>query len=530
MTASSLLVRIPGTPFSINDLRPDTRLATLAASLIESGHRAVILDFGTLETFERLYPSNLRAQAIHHVESLRSKHQDYGYDVETGPVGKFAQAKLLAERHEGVWEHVGEKIAARRDFDFVVVAVAHPKDLVAARIAASRIRALVPRTKVFAWGTAFVDNHDLVAKSVRYFDAVYLGSLGDGIAQLAEVLNETKKWKRIPDLAYADGVRFNLTAPTSAAFGPVPSPAFDEAVYASISEQTKLKVFDLDTTMLRGVRGLKKGENTRILKPVGTLVEEIRSLNTLYNAHAFHFSGCRQKSDHAIDLAREILSKKLRICYSRNSDISSTPPRSIATLSASGCRAVDFRIDSGSQRLLDRYYGHPFTVTEIERVLRRCSFSDLFAVTRYTYPTSEDDRHTLAETLRLIARTNPDSVIIELPSARASDGRRGLLFQEFRPFSKSAGRRAAAERQTAAEAVQELGVDLGISGRFALLAELAGHQGREAEFKAQMTYQMLTGDTFGIASSVERINDRATAAVESVFFKPFTPVHDAIAN
>ena len=73
-------------------------------------------------------------------------------------------------------------------------------------------------------------------------------------------------------------------------------------------------------------------------------------------------------------------------------------------------------------------------------------------------------------------------------------------------------------------------MDLGISGRFALLAELAGHQGREAEFKAQMTYQMLTGDTFGIASSVERINDRATAAMESVFFKPFTPVHDAIAN
>ena len=177
MTASSLLVRIPGTPFSINDLRPDTRLATLAASLIESGHRAVILDFGTLETFERLYPSNLRAQAIHHVESLRSKHQDYGYDVETGPVGKFAQAKLLAERHEGVWEHVGEKIAARRDFDFVVVAVAHLKDLVAARTAASRIRALVPRTKVFAWGRAFVDHHDLVAKSVRYSDAVYLGSL-----------------------------------------------------------------------------------------------------------------------------------------------------------------------------------------------------------------------------------------------------------------------------------------------------------------------------------------------------------------
>ena len=245
MTASSLLVRVPGTPFSINDLRPDTRLATLAASLLESGHRTAILDFGTVEVFEKLYPSSLRPRAVHHVEGLRAKDQDCGYDVETGPVSKFVQAKLVAERHEGVWEHVGEKIAARRDVDFVVVTVAHPKDLKAARIAASRLRALVPRTKVFACGAAFINNQDLVAKSVRYFDAVYLGSRGDGLSRLAEVLNETKKWRGVPDLAYADGVRFNLTPPAPAVPGPVPGPTFDEQVYGSISEQTKLKVFDL---------------------------------------------------------------------------------------------------------------------------------------------------------------------------------------------------------------------------------------------------------------------------------------------
>ena len=530
MRACSLLVRVPGTPFSINDLRPDTRLATLAASLIERGHRTAILDFGTVEMFEKLYPSSLRARAIQHVEGLRSKNQDYGYDVETGPVAKFSQAKLLAEHQKGVWENVGEKIAARRDFDFVVVSVAHPKDLTAARIAASRLRALVPRTKVFAWGAAFIDNQDLVAKSVRYFDAVYLGPLGDGISRLAEALNETKKWRSIPDLAYVDGVRFNLTPPAPVLSGPVPGPAFDEQVYGAISEQTKLKVFDLDEVNPTDGTHTKKPKNNGILKPIEVLLEEIRSLHTLYNAHAFHLSGCLQESNHATDIAREMLTQRLRICYSRESDIASTPPHSLAILSASGCRAVDFRIDSGSQRLLDTYYRHPFTVTQIERVLRRSSFSDLFSATHYTYPTVEDDYHTLAETLRLIARSNPDSVTINLPRANGPDGRRGLLFQEFRPFLKSAWKRAAAERADAREAVRELGVDLDISARFALLAELAGHQGREAEFRAQMTYQMLTGDTFGIASSVERINERATSPVQSIFLKPFTPFHDAIAN
>jgi len=531
MTTSCLLVRVPGAPFSINDLRPDTRLATLASSLIESGHRSCVLDYGTVEIFERLYPSGLRAGAIRHAESRREKKGEYGYDIESGPLGKFSETKAIVEHHKGVWERVGEMIAARRDFDFVLFALTHPKDLKTARVCAKRLRALIPGIRLFGWGLAFSNNHDLVTKSLRTFDAVFLGTGCRSVSRLAEVLKDSMAWKTVADLAYTDGVRLNLTPPAPAEDGAaVAGPAFDTEIYPAIREQTKVELFDIEEILQPGESGPKTANEKGIRRPTEALLEDIRSLQRLYSAHAFHFSGCLPKSDHARDLARELLTRKLKIRYSREAHISSTPPNAVAELSPSGCRALDFRIDTGSQRLLDGYYGHPFYVTQIERALRRCGISDLFVCTRYTYPTPEDDYHTLAETLRLIARSNPDAVIVDLPRRPGAGSQRGLLFHEFRPFVKNSGKRIAAANRAARAEVEELGVELNISARFAFLAELAGHQGREAEFKTQLTYQLLTGDTFGIASTVERVNDKARASEKAFFIRPFIPPHNAVAN
>lgn len=531
MTTSCVLVRVPGTPFSINDLRPDTRLATLAGSLIDSGHHTCVLDYGTVEIFERLYPSGLRAVAIRHAESRREKNGDYGYDIESGPFGNFPEAKAIVEHHKDVWERVGEKIAARRDFDFVLFALTHPKDLKTARVCAKRLRALIPGIRLFGWGLAFSNNHDLVTKSLRTFDAVFLGTGCRSVARLAELLKDSKAWKDVPDLAYADGVRLNLTPPAPAEDGAAAAvPSFETEIYPAIGEQTKLELFDIEEVMKPGESGPNAANNEGIRRPTEAILKDIRALRRLYSAHAFHFSGCLPQSDHAQVLGRELLAKKLKIRYSRDAHISSTPAHAVAEMSASGCRALDFRIDTGSQRLLDRYYGHPFCVTQIERVLRRCGISDLFACTRYTYPTPEDDYHTLAETLRLIARSKPDAVILDLPRRPGAANQRGRLFHEFRPFVKNSDKRIAAANRAARAEVEELGVELDISARFAFLAELAGHQGRETEFKAQLTLQLLTGDTFGLASTVERVNDKARAPEMAFFIKPFTPSYNAVAN
>ncbi len=531
MTTSCMLVRVPGTPFGVNDLRPDTRLATLAGSLIEGGHRACVLDYATVEIFERLYPARLRAAAIRHAEGRREKSGEHNYDVESGPLGKYSEAKEIVEHHRGVWERLGEKIAARRDFDFVVFSLTHPKDLKAAKICAKRLRALIPGIRLFGWGMAFSNNHDLVTKSVHIFDAVFLGMGHRSVSRIAGKLSDPKSWRTVPDLAYADGVRLNLTPTSSMNDGElVASPAFDTETYPAISEQTKVELFDIEEVLRPGESETDTANSRGIQRPTAALLEDMRSLKGLYRAHAFHLSGCLPKSDHARELARELLTQRLKICYSREAHISSTPPNAIAELSASGCRALDFRIDTGSQRLLDRYYQHPFYVTQIERTLHRCGLSDLFTCTRYTYPTPDDDYHTLAETLRLITRSNPDAVIVDLPRRHGAGGQRGMLFHEFRPFAKNSGKRGVAANRAARIEVEELGVDLDISARFAFLAELAGHQGREAEFKTQMTHQLLTGDTFGLASTVERINDKARAPEKAFLIGPFNPPHNAVAN
>jgi len=531
MSSSSLLLRIPGTPFSINDLRPDTQLAALAASLLARRQRTTILDYGTVEMLEALFPTALCAPSSRELPEAQATAFVPGHDIETGLVAPTPFSRPIQDQQKAVWERVGEKIAARRDFDYAILVINHPKDLIAARIVSKRLRALLPRVRLVACGPAFNHNQDLVSKMVRTFDAVYLGMGGQSDLRLAELLEDTKSWHEIPDLAYIDGVRYTLTpseTPTDNA--PLPCPAFEPEIYPAIGEQTKLQLFDIEEIRSEDHADTGIGALPCYQKPLEDVLEEIRSLREQYHVHAFHFSGCLQNSPHALDLARELLSRKMQIRYSRDAHISSTAPHSIGSLSASGCQAVDFRIGTGSQLLLDRYHGSPFGVSEVERVMRRTRFSDLFASTHYIFPTPEDDHHTLAESLRLIDRSHPDSVTIHLPNANGARTSRGHLFHEFRPFRKHAQKRAAAENESFRNEVEELGVDQDISARFALLAELAGHRGREVEFKEQFTHQLLSGDTFGISSTIQRINERATMPERIFQLKPFTPSQDAIAN
>lgn len=527
MTASTLLVRIPGTPFSINDLRPHTGMATLAGRINAGAQTVTILDYGTVETIEELYPARLRSQVVHWAERLQSKDDD-AYDIETGLRYTSTTPKALTTQHEKVWKRIGEKIAARRDFDLVVFTISHEKDYKAARVAANRIRALLPRAVIGLWGPPLETSHELVAKSLRCFDAVLLGETCQGLSGLAEYAQHKSSWCKVPCLGYLDGVRFTLTPPGPIQDAPPPAPpTFDSRTYEGLHGHSKLRIFDIKEVHLAYAH---TGEQDPVQKPVEAILKELEALRGLYRAHAVHFADLLPASDHPKNLAQELMARNSRIRYSRETHIGSTDNATVTALSASGCHAVDFRIDSGSQRLLERYYGHPFVVTEIERVLRRCNFSGLFTATRYTFPCPDDDYHTQAETLRLIQRSDPDSVMLALPHEAATRARRSLLFHEFAPILKSARRRSAQRNSSLRREIEEMGIATGVSARFALLADLAGHKGRESQFTLQLANQLLTGDAFGISSMIERVNHASSEASNAFQFKPFVASQDAVAN
>jgi hypothetical protein len=148
------------------------------------------------------------------------------------------------------------------------------------------------------------------------------------------------------------------------------------------------------------------------------VANEIWRLGTLYAARAFRFTGTGAPASHAAAIAKELMQRGLHVVYGRSASPALAMPDIFPILYASGCRAIDWTLESGSQRLIEDYFGHEFTVSHAETVMSACRSADIFTAARFTYPTPADDYHTESETLRLLSRTRPDAVLFEFPDVR----------------------------------------------------------------------------------------------------------------
>ena len=241
-------------------------------------------------------------------------------------------------------------------------------------------------------------------------------------------------------------------------------------------------------------------------------------------------------------------------------------PSQLATLRAAGAEAVSFKVETGSQWLLDEYYMKRHDVTTTERVLRACRLSDLFAAARFTYPCPADDYHTRAETLRLIERTRPSAALIELPEVipgspwcarpdefgfdvdleaflrRAALGRErsslplrewtaltSCLGSQYRVGTRSLSQ-AARDNELLTREVAALGVSTILTPEGALLARISGYEGNEQDFCSLLRRQFFTGDAAAIAAAAERFNERAAGPAHNVGLGVAGPLLAAVGN
>lgn len=496
------VLRIPGTPLTINDLRPSAFAAQIAGELDAAECSVTVADFGTSDFLQQLYPRELQTHASQAAESWKKK---------AGSDYRKLIPSQLSDRHGEVWEQVGERVAARRDFDCLFFQIDASKDIEPAVCAARRVRALIPSTTIFVGGRELIRRPKLASKMLRDFDCVYTGHAGSAIGRLVRNFNDRRHWPTIADLAYMDGVRFSLTPPAPQN-EPASPAAYGPEIYGDRGPDSQFMLFDIP-------------EN----RPQTGLVDTLKQVISAYGTRAFHFDGQSSGAEASGMLGHAILANSISMVYSRMAEISAMNPSATGSLRASGCRAVGFRIDSGSQRLLDTYYRNNFCVTQVERLVRACKFSNLFTTTTYTYPSPEDDHHTRAETMRLIARTLPDSVTLEAPDASLSN-EQGMLFHEFRPFARRNRRRTLAERASLQAEVETLGIDTGLTPEAALLAQLAGEKDSEAGFIARLNHLVAAGDAKVVTDTIRRFNESAASPPSSVVFKPFTSATDAVAN
>lgn len=559
----SLLVYLPGYPYTAETLMPQHTLAALAAALGEAGHETYILDYGTVEDLGTLTAGSL-ANVLLGASAADLWEDGAGVCSRwTARRRRRALTRMVRAAEARQCASAAAELSAYKSVDFVVLYIPRREDTATALDLAMRLRARTPSLRIVAAGEHAEHYASFLLTASEAIDACIVGDVEPAIVALAECVRNMHRWMGLPNLVLRDNARIHATRREEILrLDALPCPSFRREIYPAVYEGGKFRVFPV-----RESRGFDHVPHTVPRPPFEThqmrmrsprkVCEELRVLSRECGARAFHFLGSATPAPTFDALCYEILGECLHVYYSRAGHIRHTDPTTVSTLHASGCRAIGFQVDTGSQRLLEDYYGHEFGVTQIETVLQACREADLFVEARFTYPCPEDDYHARAETLRLVRRARPHALRLALPETPP-----GSDWWDFaREFGFKLDVRAAAQwavssvdpfappgahlpytmnGRSAAEIRREFkgllgdfqfdGFPTAVTAREALLARMCGHHEAEAGFAERLRELLFVGDAEALAAQVRAFNDRAVAPANTIPFVPYTSVRAAVGN
>lgn len=535
---------------------PHRPLAELAAYLAAAGHRAEILDLGTVDTLESLCPRAVRrimAKAALETarEDMPSMAARWGF---RGPV------RVLRKRMEQLCADTARELAARTRLDAVVMLVRDAADALCAAAAGDALRARRPEVPIALYGR-WADLHaEALLDNARGVDCVFASDSEPSVLAWLEARSRPREWLKIPNLTCrGDGAARRGVLRSNASSGALLPPAYDPETYPACGGNGKLKVFEIRDSRGDAVDGRYAADlapyNAVSVQPVSAVCEEISRLRLEHGASAFHFSSRHTPFAHAVAVARGLLAHKLDLVFSRRSAFESADSAGFGLLAASGCVALSFHLDSGSQRLLDRHYGRSLLISEAEKALIASRRTGMFTVVGVCYPCSDDDRHSLAETVRVLARTVPDGAMVRLPVPEPCSERGGLQPGSMSPpymralrlgrvasplypyrygvigsiggCTARAGALAVLPLVTAA---RQHGIAAGVTETQALVARFLGHAGGEGAFWAEATRRLIAGDVEWVRALVDVFNQNACSPVRAAQFLPYEALLPAVGN
>jgi hypothetical protein len=563
MKTRSVLIHFPGYPLAMESLLPDQHLAAWAACLLDLGHRTRILDYGTLDWIDRQFPREGREL----LKRLADLFTEDGPVPALGAVFTYWQLRhtdrAFRARQDECGREIARDVASRKNLDFALFKLDSVEDVEPASRMAARLREARPELRILAAGAVANAFAEPLLQHIPALDCVCVGDIERSLVRLAENLRNPSEWNDIPNLVFRDGtgvLRTERRVERDLAL--FPAPAYEPDVYPALAGSGKAMLFRVEDCRGRALSdpALPPEERELRLKDAPTVCKEVWRLHTLYGAEVFHFPNAGATAHHVIDVAREMQMRGLRVMYGRSLRPEAMDVAALPLLRASGCRAVDFRVDSGSQRLLDDYYRHEFCVSHAEQVLRSCRSYELFTSASFTYPSPADDYHTESETLRLIYRTSPDAVSVALANVLpGSDWYEDNAQYGFGMSKKTywsdllrcrtrfplpphrwplspyrVGHVPASEvirqQERLLLALKDKTTVLFLSAELALWARLTGYAGREAEFQALNRRLLATEGVAGVATLVEAFNERACAPTKAVGFRPASSWRTAVGN
>lgn len=522
MKTRSVLLYLPALPFRVEALFPQRELAVVAGALLEEGHQTEIWDYGVVE------------------EVARAKEGMVG-----GRTRVWLRARHEAERRS----QLVQRLCRERGLDFVAILAQTHADMVEALHVGRALRRAAPRIRQFLFGEHAVSFQAVLA-SAGDWDAV---CTEESLAQLARVFGSPPQWGSVHGVC--TGIPSAAPAARTPGFcGAFVLPEYSEEVYGAMAGAHKFRLFAVPR------RGPQTGARhydspaPRAAVPGAAWrhsVEEVQWIQRQWGARVFYLRG----RFGTLDLLQGLNALSCRgsgLVLGTECDLDYMDEEAADLLARFGCSFVSVDVDSGSQRLLEEFYGRRFGLSKAEQLLRGLRGAGVHIHARLQFPCAEDDYHTRAETVRFLSRAGVSTVELTAPKIRPGSVWRqradefGFILQPRRHADWCRGeeeaawrrrapgyrlrgwgrRRKAAEREhllceLAERGIQEAPAAAGLLARVSSRIDseqsyLEGLHGCLTNFDAEAIYAMIRGFNDAASSStvtsvVQRRDEMRTA-------------------
>lgn len=419
MSTHSLLITFAGYPYTPSSLLPDNGLANLASSLLKSGHTTEIMDLNTTSMIGRLVPGKFHQKMESKIEHIILKGQRGMRHV----IPYLFLVKQLESFQNREFHLIAEDIVSyirSNKIDFVGLKLWNGDGFVASKIIAELIKKNFPNMPVFAGGPhvdIFLEN---IYKVTDAFDCLVYGEGEETIVMLAEYVEGKRKLESIPNVIFRkDGKTFINPLERIKDLDSIPFPVYDSSVYKAMAgDEEKIKMIVLDES--RGcpnscsfcIHPVKSGELR--MKSSKRLVDEIEKFLKNEKISIFRFAGSSTPPQLLKSIAEEIIRRSLKIEYSSFGHIRGMDLETLQMLKKSGCFALFYGMESGSQKILDSMNKNVKT-EDVERVLMQTKKANMFTIVSIIFPAPFETEDTEKETLNMLSRVRPDAILVQMP-------------------------------------------------------------------------------------------------------------------
>lgn len=514
------LVFVPGRQARVNSLCPKTTSIMLTEMLRNEGVFADHMDFGGLDAFVKDAADVVAAQDDapgfwnRSVKSFSLRQDSCSSSKQHQHLETTTTALLSSSPDLLAWH-----LETRDDYNTVKEISRHIKQQ------APGVHQTIMGPYVACYGASALNN----------FTSIDTGITSDvlsALVALSESIHAPESWGRIPGLIFHNrsGVACS-TRNIHPKRNVLPSElnAFSKKNPTG-TQQKQFGLYPLSFTCTCACGyGLKPGAIRPLQKSVSHLLDEMHFLNSCYGAGAFHIEASHVSNAAFERFADSLLANNFMTIYSLGGLTEPFDASLADRLFASGCRAVGFHTPSGSQRLLEDFYGCEMSISAIRATLRHCRAAGLFTVAHLCYPCPQDDYHTRAETELFLEACRPDGVTIKAPElmpesiwfTRAPEY--GFIFdhrtfqqwvecdgcaesaQPYRMQGWKKGRAKEARRSLEAAAI-ELGCITGVTEQHGLLARIARSALDETVFLEQLKQSLDSNDVDTLAELMQWVN------------------------